>query len=77
MEKTPEFISYKKVLVFGANGTGKTTLSKYIETGEFSDESHTEGGKKIKFIFFFVNRYHNNENFRRNGEFKVIRFKLV
>ena len=53
MEKTPEFISYKKVLVFGASGTGKTTLSKYIEKGEFSDESHTEGGKKIKFIFFF------------------------
>ena len=47
MEKTPEFISYKKVLVFGANRTGKTTLSKYIETGEFSDESHTDSGIKI------------------------------
>ena len=53
MEKTPKFFSYKKVLVFGAKGTGKTTLSKYIEKGEFYDESHTESGIKIKFNFFF------------------------
>ena len=52
MEKTPKFFSYKKVLVFGAKGTGKTTLSKYIEKGEFYDESHTESGIKIKFNFF-------------------------
>ena len=45
MEGSPEFVSYKKVLVFGAVGTGKTTLTKYIEKGSFSNESHTENCK--------------------------------
>ena len=42
MEDTQEFVSYKKVLVFGAEGTGKTTLAKYIEKGSFSEETHSE-----------------------------------
>jgi GTPase SAR1 family protein len=45
MENIPEFVSYKKVLIFGAEGTGKTTLTKSIEKGSFSEESHTENGK--------------------------------
>ena len=52
MEELSKFISYKKVLVFGTSGTGKTTLSKYIEKGTFTNESHTENGKKINFNFF-------------------------
>ena len=45
MESSPEFVSYKKVLVFGAEGTGKTTLAKYIEKGSFSEETHSEKSK--------------------------------
>ena len=45
MESSPKFISYNKVLVFGANETGKSTLTKYIEKGSFSNELHTENGK--------------------------------
>lgn len=45
MEKSPEYISYKKVLIFGAVGVGKTTLTKSIETGVFSEESPTENCK--------------------------------
>ena len=45
MEETPEFVSYKKVLVFGGEGTGKTTLTKFIEKGSFSEEAHSEKGK--------------------------------
>jgi tRNA A37 threonylcarbamoyladenosine biosynthesis protein TsaE len=41
----PEFTSYKKVLIFGSLGTGKTTLTKSIEKGVFSQESHTDNGK--------------------------------
>lgn len=37
MEKSPEYISYKKVLIFGAGGVGKTTLTKSIEIGAFSE----------------------------------------
>ena len=44
MEGSTEFVSYKKVLVFGATGTGKTTLTKSIEKGVFTEEAHTENG---------------------------------
>ena len=50
MEELPEFISYKKVLIFGAAGTGKTTLSKYIEEGKFSNESPTDNCKIYNII---------------------------
>ena len=50
MENSPEFVSYKKVIIFGAEGTGKTTLTKYIEKGKFTEESHTEN-RKIIYLF--------------------------
>jgi len=37
-----EFVSFKKVIIFGAKGTGKSTLSQMIETGKFSDVSPTK-----------------------------------
>ena len=40
-----EFISFKKVIIFGAKGTGKSTLSKVIETGKFSEVSPNEDSK--------------------------------
>ena len=45
MEGSPEFVSYKKVLIFGSEGTGKTSLTKRIERGSFTNESHTENCK--------------------------------
>ena len=49
---SPKFVSYKKVLIFGAVGSGKTTLTKYIEKGSFSSETHTENGKNNNFVNF-------------------------
>lgn len=46
-EEANLFSSFKKVIIFGDKGTGKTTLSKMIETGKFSNESPTEESKKI------------------------------
>ena len=42
MKDLTTFASYKKVLVFGKEGTGKTTFTKYIEKGNFTNETHTE-----------------------------------
>ena len=40
-----EFVSYKKVLLFGAESTGKSSLSKRLEKGKFvEDIAHTEDG---------------------------------
>ena len=45
MDQTSEFVSYKKLLIFGSEGSGKTTLKSSIERGIFSEQSHTESGK--------------------------------
>ena len=52
MENSPEFVSYKKVLIFGAAGSGKTTLTRYIEKGSFSNETHTENSKNNNLVNF-------------------------
>ena len=52
MENSPEFISYKKLVVFGAVGVGKTTLTKSIEKGTFSEEiTHSENRK---FLYYNI-----------------------
>ena len=48
MKNTSEFISYKKILVFGAESTGKTTFTKRLIKGEFSEESPTQDSDKNK-----------------------------
>ena len=42
-----DYFSYKKVIIFGAEGSGKSTLSKSLETGKFSEQNHTESSKYI------------------------------
>ena len=42
----PNFASYKKVLLFGAESTGKSSFSNILKTGLFKDDiKHTEEGK--------------------------------
>ena len=38
MEKKIEFASYKKLLIFGTKGSGKTTLAKSFEANYFFEE---------------------------------------
>jgi GTPase SAR1 family protein len=45
MDASEEFTSYKKVIIFGNEGSGKTSLTKRIERGSFTNESHTENCK--------------------------------
>ena len=40
-----DFISYKKVLLFGAESTGKSSFTKLLKFGKFPEKiSHTEEG---------------------------------
>ena len=44
MEDEIEYSSFKKVLIFGSKGSGKTSLVKRIEKGHFSEESPSDDG---------------------------------
>ena len=43
-DNNSEFVSYKKVLVFGAESTGKTTLTNQFKNDKFSEEKPTIDG---------------------------------
>ena len=47
-EEEIAYISYKKVIIFGVEGSGKSTLSKSLETGKFSEQTHTDDSKYIQ-----------------------------
>lgn len=44
MDDTEEFISYKKIVIFGAKSTGKTTFTNYIIKGKFSEVNPSNDG---------------------------------
>ena len=44
-DNTEKLIYYKKILIFGVEGSGKTSLSKRLERGSFTNESHSEERK--------------------------------
>ena len=51
MNTNQDYISYKKVLLFGDKTTGKSSLIYRFEKGEFSDSiSPTEESKTIIYI---------------------------
>ena len=46
-EKDNEFISFKKVIILGTEGSGKSTLTNSLETRKFSELTHSENSKLI------------------------------
>ena len=52
-DNSSEFVCYKKVLVFGAESTGKTTLTNQLKNGKFSEEKSTIDGNYIFFNKIF------------------------
>ena len=44
MENPIKYAIYKKLLIFGSEGSGKTSLTKRLEKGSFTEESHSENG---------------------------------
>lgn len=50
MEKIEEFLSFKKLLLFGSHNSGKTSLTKSIEKGNFSEDiTHSESRKFMNY----------------------------
>ena len=48
MEKKDQYISYKKLLIFGTEKTGKTSLAKTFENDfTFEEEEPSKNSKKI------------------------------
>ena len=63
METSSDFASFKKVLVFGSEGTGKTSLTKKLEQDLFENEPHTNNGK-IKLITNILYKPLSQKNYR-------------
>ena len=63
METSSDYVSYKKVLVFGSEGTGKTSFTKRLEQDLFEDESHTNEGK-IKLIINILYKRLSQKEYR-------------
>ena len=38
MERDPKFILFKKLLIFGGKGSGKSTMSMILDKKEFNEE---------------------------------------
>ena len=56
-EKRGEYVSYKKLLIFGVKNSGKTILAKSFNDNNSSKEAEERKGKNIiKFIIKFINR---------------------
>ena len=46
-QKTPKFISYKKLAIFGSVGSGKSSLIEKLESGMFPDSEMENNEGKI------------------------------
>ena len=47
-KENPRFVSYKKVLLFGAESTGKSSFTMKLNEGKFQENiEHTKEGKII------------------------------
>lgn len=47
MDKPQEYLSYKKLIIFGAEKSGKTCLSKSLEGIPFSESLESDKGNFI------------------------------
>jgi len=50
MDNNPKFVLFKKLLIFGAEGVGKTTLTSVLESNNFTEEEPSNGGKYIYYL---------------------------
>ena len=50
MDEKIEFASFKKVLIFGTGGSGKTSLVQRLKNGSFSEESPSDRGNIFNYI---------------------------
>jgi GTPase SAR1 family protein len=48
MDNSPEFYSYKKLLIFGSQGSGKSSLVKLLKKGSSGNDQPENGN--LKFI---------------------------
>ena len=45
MNNSIKFISYKKLLIFGVEGSGKSSLTSSFKNEAFTNETHSENSK--------------------------------
>ena len=56
MDEKLKFILFKKLLIFGCQGVGKTSLSSVLSFGTFKEEESSKNGNYIFLFNIFINR---------------------
>ena len=55
MKKNAKFVIFKKLLIFGAKGVGKTSLTSVIENNKIEeDNDDKDEGYRGKYLFIFI-----------------------
>lgn len=45
MDENLKFVLFKKLLIFGGKGVGKTTLTSFLSSNEFKEEEPSKNSK--------------------------------
>ena len=53
-EKNLKFVLIKKLLIFGGQGVGKTTLSSFLQINNFNECTPSKNSKYIFLIFINI-----------------------
>ena len=53
MDKRIDYISYKKLLIFGTAQVGKTSLAKTFQANNFSDDIETSNKSNIFYLIIY------------------------
>lgn len=59
MENNAKFVIFKKLLIFGAKGVGKTSLTSVIENNKFEEKEEDDEDEDYrgKYLFIFMSNF--------------------
>jgi Cdc6-like AAA superfamily ATPase len=54
MEEKEKYVIFKKLLIFGEEGVGKTALSTFLSPKDSKEEEKPKSSKHIFLLFYYI-----------------------